>query len=474
MHGVVKLFSLFVALSTAPVLFAQTTAPTHVSVAIKGLKMDTAYLGYHYGGQFHTIDSTRVDTTNGHFSFSRAGLQAGLFYVAAPNGRFFDFVIDQPGTSYRFEGSVEHPDSLRALNSAENEAFFAYQRKRRAALDAIRAQEEMFNLLRQATKDTRVLKEAEFKNTALYRSLDSLAEQQISLHPDHLYPKMLAGARLPKPPKKMHAVVQGRLAPEYVSWVRLHYWDNTRFADTFLLRSDVWPQYFNDFFARWVHPMPDSAAADIDRMLARMPKNKSFYQYVVVELTKAYESSQRPGADRLFVHLVDRYQKIKETPWLDEPTLLRLAAKANFHRPNLTGNPAPPLSLVDKDGATVSLQGLTAPFTLLIFYSPLCHHCMDVMPGIYATWQKYEPKGLKALAVSTDDQYAYWKNFIAQQKWNWIDVADPTKKNVFIEAFSAYNLPVIYLLDKNKKIMWKRVPIEQLESVLARVLVARG
>lgn len=465
-----KLFLLLLALSTAPAISAQTTASTEISVTIKGLKTDFAYLGYHYGGRFYTIDSTRIDTSKGHFSFSKTGLQPGLFYVSASIGRFFDFVIDQPGTQYKFEGSVEHPDSLRAFLSEENEVFLAYQRKKRSALGAIQAQEEMFDLLRQATQDARALKDAEFKTTAMYRSLDSLADEQVRLYPTHLYSKMLASARLPKPPKKMRAMVQGKLAPEYVAWVRQHYWDNTHFADTFLLRSEVWPAYFNDFFNRWVHPLPDSAAADIDRLLSKTPKNKSFYQYVIIELTKAYEASQRPGADRLFVHLVDRYQKVKDTPWLDAPTLLHLAAKANFHRPNLTGNTAPPLVLVDKNGATVSLQDVKAPFTLLVFYSPLCHHCMDLMPGIYSTWQKYESKGLRALAVNSDDQYPYWKNFIALQKWTWTDVADPSKKNAFSEAYGAYNLPVVYLLDKDKKIMWKRVPIEQLDALLARIL----
>lgn len=442
---------------------------TTVAVTIKGLKTDTAFLGYHFGGQYFTLDTTKVDTGSGRFTFTRNNLPPGLYFVAAPQGRFFDFVVDRAHTQYRFEGSVAHPDSLKAFNSGENAIFFEYQRKKRDKLLDIQTQEEMFDLLQQATKDTRALKEASNKRQALYRGLDSLAESQIRLYPDTWYGKMLAASRMAPTPKKMHAVVQGRLAPEYVNWVRLHYWDQVDFSDSTLLRSDVWPTYFNDFFNRWVHPVPDSAAVDIDRLLARAPVNGPLYKFIVVELTKSYEASPRPGADRLFVHLVDRYQKAGQTPWIDYPTLLRLAAKADFHRPNLTGNVAPPLNLVDKNGKATSLRDVQAPYTLLIFYSPLCHHCMDLMPGIYKIWESYEKKGLKAVAVSSDDQYPYWKNFIALQKWNWIDLADPTKKNTFIPQYGAYYLPVLYLLDKDKKILWKRIPPAQLEETLARL-----
>lgn len=450
-------------------VFSQTDTTTLV-ITMKGIKSTKAYWGNYFSGRYYFVDSCQVDTLSGKMSFIQTNIQKGLYFVSVKEGKLFDFVLDQPGKRYVFKGNMAHQDSLRVENSPENKAYLTFEAKRRAKLATIQKQQDWYDMLRRATNDPKAIKDMENKINRQRLGLDSIAEQQIKKYPTHWYSKMLAASRVPKPPKNLNPTVQGRLSAGYLAWVRRHYWDNTDLRDSTLLRSDVWPRFFNEFFVRWVHPIPDSATADIDRLLAKAPKNGALYRYIVLELTKGYEMSERPGADRMFVHMVDRYQRKNETPWLDFVTLENLSAKAELFRPNLTGNPAPPLNgLLDDGNNPVSLQSIEAPFLLLIFYSPLCHHCMDVMPDVYKTWQKFAPKGLKALAVSSDDQYPYWKNFIEKQQWDWIDAADPSRKTEFIAPFLAYNLPVLYLLDKDKKIVWKRLPIEQLEETLGKV-----
>jgi hypothetical protein len=95
---------------------------------------------------------------------------------------------------------------------------------------------------------------------------------------------------------------------------------------------------------------------------------------------------------------------------------------------------------------------------------------MEVMPDIYQTWLAYEKTGLKAVAISTDDQYDYWRKFVGQQNWQWTDLADPTGKNAFQNDYAAFNLPVIYLLDKDKKIIRKRIKPEKLGETLGKMM----
>lgn len=87
------------------------------------------------------------------------------------------------------------------------------------------------------------------------------------------------------------------------------------------------------------------------------------------------------------------------------------------------------------------------------------------MPGVYQSWKDFAPKGLGAVAVSMEN-YDFWNNYVQQQGWIWQNVADPSGKNDFQKDYAAWNLPVIYLLDKDHKILRKRIRTTELVEVL--------
>jgi thiol-disulfide isomerase/thioredoxin len=286
-------------------------------------------------------------------------------------------------------------------------------------------------------------------------------------HPERLFAKMLRSVHYPPPPAGLKPYdSKGQPNNDFFRWIKAHYWDQNDFTDKRLLYNDLWYRYLNGYLEKFTAAQPDSLNAAIDRLLRKMPKDSLFYQFTVQYTSQLFEQSGWPGADRVFVHLADTYLQPGSTPWLDEATLLRIQYKADINRPNLTGNPAPPLVLPDETDHPVRLDTIHAPFTLLIFYSPLCEHCMSYLPDIYQTYLDARPLGLAAVAVNTDNEYQNWKQFVVQQGWLWYDVADPSGKNDFEKPFAAFNLPVLYLLDKDKKILLKRIPPEDLRQVL--------
>lgn len=465
------LFALY--LLTALSLGAQSdsTRITSISVQMTGLKEPRALTGYYYGGFLFKSDSAIVDTLTGSFSFQCKGLRPGVHFVSVPKGLLFSFMIDTPGKAYQFKGDVEHPDSLKSFGSPENTAYLEFSQKKRAKEAEIKGSEEMFNLVKQATNDQGTLQEFSGKIADLYRKLDTLEQEHIAKYPATLFSKMLKASRVPDIPKRLKPLnASGKPSPAYINWIRQHYWDFTDFNDERLLNGNDWPAFFDDYFNKWTAPIPDSIITAIDRVLPMIPKNGTMYQFAVKRLTQKFEMSDRPGADRVFVYLADHYQSLKGTPWLDEATLLRIEYKANTHRATLSGNPAPLLALPNEKDSLISLQSIRAPYTLLIFYSPLCSHCLETLPAVYETWEKYRAKGLAAMAVNTDDQLRYWKGFLAQTNRKWINVADPGTEKTFIKTFNAYNLPVLMLLDKDKKILWKKVPPAELLPTLERLL----
>ena len=463
------ILSLFGLLLLQP-MQAQTPALAKLSFQITGLKSPRITLGYYNGGQAYRLDSVQVDPAQGSFSFQKTDLKPGVYFLTVGGSRLFDFVLASPSDSFTIRGNMAHLNALTVENSAENEAYFSFETARKELEEKITAKEQMLDMVGRATKGDKASIEPLQKDlTALYQSGDSIAIAFTRNYPSMLYSKMLGAVRPPEPPKKLKPTLNGKPNPAIALWQRKHYFDHTDFEDERLLNNNFWHSFFDGFFARHVVPQPDSLLRAIDEMLSKMPRNGAFYRFAVVRLTQFFEQNEAPGADRIFVHLVDKYQRKDDTPWLDLATLERLHYKADVHRPNLTGSLAINFELPDETGKNQALYHVEAPVTMLVFYSPLCEHCKEMMPKIYQIYLDYTPKGLKAMALNTDKQHVYWKKFVAQQNWQWIDLASPKGIEDLEKQFAAVNLPVIYLLDKDKRIVAKRVQPDKLGEALSRL-----
>jgi peroxiredoxin len=65
------------------------------------------------------------------------------------------------------------------------------------------------------------------------------------------------------------------------------------------------------------------------------------------------------------------------------------------------GEPAPELGLPDLEGKIVSLEDFRGEETLLLFWSPSCGHCQDMLPDL-KEWEANPPKGAPKLIVVSD------------------------------------------------------------------------
>lgn len=449
--------------SLAP-LTAQET--TKINFQITGFPAAYAHIGCYRDGNTFRLDSVPADES-GAFSFVKSKLQPGLYFVAADGARLFDFVLPAASDTFSITGDLGETAVLKAANSPQNEAYFQFERQRQSIEAKIIARQSMYDMVQKATNsDPKAVKPIEEEIDGYYKSIDSMARAFIVRYPQYLYARMLKSVRPPDPPKSVTPTLKGKVNPVYRRFMRRHYWDHTDFKDESLLNNAFWPVFFDNYFDRFVTATPDSIVDAVDQIVKTMPKDGAFYRFAVLRFVQSFEMSDAPGADLIFVHMVDKYLKIKETPWLDFATLTRLEYKAGVLKPVLTGKIAPPLELSDEQNRPVRLDSISAKLTLLVFYSPLCNHCMTVMPDIYQTWLDARPFGVQAVAVAVDEQYRNWQQFVRQQNWEWYDLADPTGKNDFEKQYLTNNLPVLYLLDKDKRILRKRIKPEALRDVL--------
>ena len=142
----------------------------------------------------------------------------------------------------------------------------------------------------------------------------------------------------------------------------------------------------------------------------------------------------------------------------------------------------------DTNGIIHKLYDVEAKYTLLIFFGPDCGHCKKELPKVKKVVDSLTaaPKFLsphksvdvKVYAVQTEFDKKKWEKFIVNQGiGDWINVGDilkdpdgnPAASSNWRDQYDIYSTPVIYLLDKDKKILAKRISYKQISEIIKRL-----
>jgi thiol-disulfide isomerase/thioredoxin len=159
----------------------------------------------------------------------------------------------------------------------------------------------------------------------------------------------------------------------------------------------------------------------------------------------------------------------------DKKTIIQTANKLIA---NQLGVKAANFDLIDINGNPQSLYSIVANYTFVIFWDPTCDLCQKELPrvdSIYkASWYKY---GVKIITVNNEAAHeGEWRKYLAEHDFkNWINLYEPVieresriKKGLasYQQLYNAYQTPTMYLLDKDKNILAKRLSLEQFDNML--------
>jgi peroxiredoxin len=152
---------------------------------------------------------------------------------------------------------------------------------------------------------------------------------------------------------------------------------------------------------------------------------------------------------------------------------------------NVIGEKAADLNMVDSAGRKKTLYEVVAPYTVVCFWDPTCSHCKVEVPKLDSLYKaKWKAKGVKMYGVMTDGGKDKWLEFIRNNNLKeWIHVYQTAAmkeqelnsgKPGFRQLYDVYQTPMLYLLDKDKKIIAKKLSYEQLNDFLDHKFKAEG
>lgn len=138
---------------------------------------------------------------------------------------------------------------------------------------------------------------------------------------------------------------------------------------------------------------------------------------------------------------------------------------------NRYGETAPDFVFADAAGARHTLHGVRADNTLLFFSNPGCHNCLEIMEILEASPlvnMLVSQHRLAVVNVYIDRDLDKWRDYVHNYPAEWLCGYDP---NFILRDNELYNIraiPSLYLLDRDKKVIYKDVPVEKVIDYLGR------
>ena len=425
-------------------------------------------------------------------------LDKGVYtLVSEAKSIYFDFFINENQKFVITTDAADIVNSLKITGNKENEQFFSY-------IKFITGKNQDFNKIREQTKGKSKEDSAKFINEKVKQINDEVKkfDKDFMEKAKGTFVYDVLNLKTEKEPTEIPKAKNGRPDSLYqYYYYKSHYFDGINFKDERIIRTPFFDDRVKKYFDNVILMHPDTIIQEIDKILAKCDENNLIYNLLIGYFTYKYEQSKIMGFDKVFVHVADKYiisGKAKSV-YTDE-TVKNIRERVDIMRNLLLDAKVSELYMIDTangkpvrkmgfDTAATSkgitdlyyknidkltpmfktLYSVNAKYTILVFWAVDCGHCQTEIPKLHEDLKAIKGSiDYKVFAVETKDElYNDWKKFIIDKKLNdFIHVFDPVHINNLKERFDIYSTPVIYILDKDKKIKAKRLGADQVVDML--------
>ncbi len=471
-------------------LLAQKSPITSsIKVKVDGLKpKDTLFLAGYNGPKQYFKDTAIISSTGIATFESNPQYPGGIYSVVMPDKRtYYEFIMAEPSfymeTKYGDFDVLK--DNVKVKDSPENQIFFDYQHFISQKLKQSKPYRDVLSdSLAPETKKNEAKEQLKKVDQEVIEYKKNLFTQK----PDAFITKVLQISQEPEIPNEWPKKDNGQPDSSFPRRYYLqHYWDNVDLKDDRLLRTPVLHGKMEKYITQIIVQHPDSINKAADELLNKARGSKDIFRHIVQFITNHYEKSQIMGMDAVFVHMGENYYMSGEAYWADSTMISKISERVRKTKPTLIGKKTPNIILQDTTEKNwVNLyKDIKAKYTILYFWDSGCGHCKKETPRLKELYKKYKSFGIEVLAVGTEFETKEWKKYIRDNKLDWINVSDNPEINKnaynylnittieslnFRDTYDIYSTPRVFLLDEDKKILAKRIGVEQLEELLVNML----
>ncbi|MEY4902945.1 MAG: hypothetical protein RLZZ292_760 [Bacteroidota bacterium] len=431
-------------------------------------------LGYHLADKQYIKDTVTADE-KGWFTFKDKDgkeLPAGIYLVITmPEKQYFQVLVDKDDQFFSVETDAKEPmENMKIKGSNLNKDFYAYMdflAKQRKEADKVRAQMKI------DSADTKKRENWSKELDKIDASVKSYLAETLKKQDKTLIAAIIKGSQdIDVPEFKEEKDVAERQRKRYF-YYKNHFFDNFNMGDSRLLRSPVQFNRVEYYVNKLTQQIPDSINNSVDRVLQLVKPSEESYKFYLIHFLNYFAKSNIVGMDACYVHIAKNYYAKGEANWTEKEQLDKIIDNAKTLEPILIGKTAPNLNMQKRDGTPISLYDIKAPYTIIFIWDPECGHCKKSMPAVMDFYEKYKDKGIEIFAICnrvTDKVPQCWEYIDTQKRMTWLNVVDPYLLSKYNTLYDVKSTPQVFILDKEKKIISKRIAGEQLGEVMDEII----
>lgn len=424
-------------------------------------------LAYHFLDKIYARDTVLLNEKGiGTFQGDTL-LPQGLYKILIDQSKHFDLLIGADQQFHLYNNGID-ASKMKIEGSKESEAFVNYL--------------VFFNNLKAKSQEL----SRQLKSAALDQDREAIRAQQAGLNDEmktywekinhelpgsFLYKFLVANevpvldiSTLPKEVQQNDSL----LLMARFNYQHEHFWDNFDYTDERMLYTPFYKPKLDTWFNKVLYPAYDSVKPYVYSFLDDVESNPRIFQFATSFFINASINSNILGMDALFVDLAKDYYLSGKAFWATEASLETIRENVLFYKDNLIGKTGADLMMETYDGEYVSLHQVDAEITVVLIYEPNCGHCKVFVPELYKeVYEKYKDKGLEVFAIYSMDNKEEWTEFLAKHNmWDWINVWDKDHTTRFKIHYDGRKTPGVFVLDRDKKIIAKRLDVEQLNALI--------
>ena len=443
-----------------------TSAPKqgfNLDVSIPTQKGQLLYLGQYWKNKTYAIDSVKL-SNEGNGSFSRS--------ERLPEGQYFLYIKPFFQVDLLI-GNEQHDISIQLNENAPVENKVAGSKDTRLLWEYL-AKTENFNKeitsLKISFADTTI---TDIQHTELLQQIKDWEEKQKNFditfkkeNKNTWAGKLLTGLdpiKLPYPqPKNQQELKENK------TYGRNHFFDNIDLTDPRFWYTNYLDSYIDNYMKKWIDPVPDSLAIAASRLVEKTKRNDLCFKEMLSKLFNEASTSSIMGDENVWARLYEDYILDKNIPWISKSQYGELKSKYSLIKNNRIGMTARNMALQTLDSTEINTNSLPAEYLLLYFYDPSCGHCSTETPKLHDELYKiYKDKGLEIVAINIGSNSQEWANFVnAHKLTDWINATDLNYKSEYWMNYDVSDIPMAYLLDKDKRIIARKINTKQLKTIL--------
>ena len=248
-----------------------------------------------------------------------------------------------------------------------------------------------------------------------------------------------------------------------LSWAQnTHFWDGIEAFDGPTDENPILATQLDFYFDKLVVPLPDSITLEINHLVERTENNTELRDFILWHLLEKYHHPEYMSQDQVFVWLYDQYFSQLEIKDLNDANLTMIREKAKRLRRLALFNIAPNIHLNDSS----DLQSIESEYTVLFFYDHDCDVCQQEMLDLDTVAERHE---ITVLAIDMNPEGS--GGFAIRTQGNG-DLKSPlqhrriTNPSELIGLYDIEPTPLIYVLDRNKRIIAKKIRARQIPLII--------